>query len=113
MTSTARRTALLDVNVLVALAWPNRVAHRAAQAWFRTEAAANGWATTPVTEAGFVRVSSNRRVLPTATTPGVAIDMLGRMTALPGPTFWSDAVRHAGGSTHRHSQATGRSPTPT
>lgn len=92
MSGASRRgAALLDVNVLVALAWPNHVGHEAAVSWFRGVSAA-GWATTPVTETGFVRVSSNRRALTTATTPGLAVDMLARLTALPGHTFWPDAV---------------------
>jgi len=83
--------ALLDVNVLVALAWPNHVGHAAAQVWFAEESG-RGWATTPFTEAGFVRVSSNRRALPTATTPALAIEMLSQLSALPGHVFWSDTV---------------------
>ena len=47
--------ALPDVNVLIALAWPNHVHHDAARSWF-AESRATGWATCPVTEAGFVRV---------------------------------------------------------
>lgn len=50
--------ALLDVNLLVALAWPNHVHHQAALGWFQRNQAA-GWATCPLTESGFVRVSSN------------------------------------------------------
>lgn len=84
----------MDVNVLIALAWPNHVGHRATQAWFGDHAASDGWATTPITEAGFVRVSSNRRALTTATTPGVAIELLRKMTSLAGHTFWPDTVRH-------------------
>lgn len=99
MSSTAHLTALLDVNVLVALAWPNHVAHHLAQTWFQAEAAANGWATTPVTESGFVRVSCNRSAVPTATTPDVAIDMLRQMTKLAGHAFWPDAVRDVVGAT--------------
>jgi len=83
--------ALLDVNVLVALAWPNHVGHAAAQLWFAEESG-RGWATTPFTEAGFVRVSANRRALPTATTPALAIEMLSQLSALPGHVFWPDAV---------------------
>ncbi len=83
--------ALLDVNVLVALAWPNHVGHAAAQVWFAEESG-RGWATTPFTEAGFVRVSANRRALPTATTPALAIEMLSQLSALPGHVFWSDSV---------------------
>jgi len=51
--------ALLDVNALVALAWNSRIHHAAVRRWFVAHHAA-GWATCPVTESGFVRVSSNR-----------------------------------------------------
>lgn len=54
---------LLDVNVLVALAWDSHVHHVAARSWFRAEADA-GWSTCAVTESGFVRVSANPTVLP-------------------------------------------------
>lgn len=82
---------LLDVNVLVAMAWPNHVHHRRAIAWF-THHRGDGWATCPVTESGFVRVSSNARVIPDARPPAQAIDLLGRMRRLPGHTFWTDDV---------------------
>ena len=55
--------ALLDVNALVALAWDSHVHHVVIRAWF-TEHAGQGWATCPLTESGFVLVSSNRKVLP-------------------------------------------------
>jgi toxin-antitoxin system PIN domain toxin len=59
-----------------------------------------GWATCPVTESGFVRVSSNARVIPDARTPAQAIDLLRRMRSLPGHVFWDDdvsaAAAHAG-----------------
>ena len=54
---------LLDVNALVALAWDSHVHHVAIRAWFDAHGA-EGWATCPLTESGFVRVSSNRKVLP-------------------------------------------------
>ena len=50
--------ALLDVNALVALAWNRHVHHAAIHAWF-DESPDRLWATCPLTEAGFVRVSSN------------------------------------------------------
>lgn len=72
MSATTRPgAALLDVNVLVALAWTNHVHHEAATSWFRTHGA-RGWATSPFTEAGFVRVSSNRSAMLTSTTPATA-----------------------------------------
>ena len=54
---------LLDVNVLVALAWPNHVHHVAARAWFN-DVGQKRFATCPVTQSGFVRVSSNRTCHP-------------------------------------------------
>jgi toxin-antitoxin system PIN domain toxin len=55
--------ALLDVNALVALAWDSHVHHARMRAWFAANGRA-GWATCPITESGFVRVSSNPKVLP-------------------------------------------------
>lgn len=91
-----RGEALLDVNVLVALAWPSHVGHAAAHRWFRTNAAA-GWATTPVTESGFVRVSSNRRAMPLTTTPAGAVEALRAMTRRPGHAFWADDIQLVAG----------------
>lgn len=84
-------SALLDVNVLVALAWPNHVHHPAATQWFLSEHG-QGWATCPLTESRFVRVSSNRRVIPDARTPGEAIEVLRRLRRQRGHTFWVDDV---------------------
>lgn len=84
-------TALLDVNVLIALGWPNHAHHRAAQRWF-ARFSSTGWATTPVTELGFVRISSNRKVMQVSTTPATATAQLAAMTALPGHAFWPDDV---------------------
>lgn len=82
---------LLDVNVLVALAWPNHVHHSAARAWFAGAHEA-GWATTPVTESGFIRVSSNRRVIDDARSPREAATLLRRLCELPGHRLWVDDV---------------------
>lgn len=53
--------ALLDVNALVALAWDTHVHHEVISEWFdeRTQP----WWTCPVSEAGFVRISSNPKVI--------------------------------------------------
>lgn len=79
---------MLDVNVLIALAWPNHLHHRAAHAWYAANKV-NGWATCLLTQAGFVRVSSNRRVLPGAKTPAEAFQALAAMTRLPEHVFLS------------------------
>jgi len=77
--------------VLIALAWPNHVHHAAAVHWF-VEAGQRNWATTPVTEAGFVRVSSNRLVIPEAKRPVDAIALLQELTARAGHVFWEDSI---------------------
>jgi uncharacterized protein len=82
---------LLDVNLLVALAWPNHVHHDRALAWWRRRGS-RPWATCPVTEFGFVRVSSNPLVVREAKTPGEAIALLARIVAQAGHLFWSDDV---------------------
>ena len=79
--------ALLDVNVLIALAWPNHVHHDAARAWFG-ERRQDGWATCLLTEAGFVRVSCNPLVVKHTVTPLDAIAVLERLTRLGPHTFW-------------------------
>lgn len=83
--------ALLDLNVLIALAWPNHVHHELALRWFR-ENQASGWATCPVTQSGFVRVSANHRVFPEAASPQEAVLLLRRITALTHHVFWADDV---------------------
>ena len=82
---------LLDVNVLVALAWPNHVHHRAARGWFSSQQSA-GWATCPLTQSGFIRVSSNSRITPEAKSPQEAALLLRHMISLPGHLFWTDVV---------------------
>jgi len=51
--------ALLDVNVLVALFFPEHVHHEIAHDWF-ADHRQQGWATCPITENGFVRVATQQ-----------------------------------------------------
>jgi len=85
-------TYLLDVNVLLALAWPMHVHHGPAQAWFANHHR-SGWATCGVTESGFIRVSSNRRATPEARSPGEAAHLLQRICQLDGHVFLDAAVQ--------------------
>lgn len=80
---------LLDVNLLIALTWPTHVHHAAARRWFERRAGA-GWASCPITQTGFVRISSNPKIIPDAVHPREAVSMLKRLTALPGHEFWPD-----------------------
>ena len=69
---------LLDANVLLALAWPNHPFHqRAVSRLARRER--RRWATCLLTQAAFVRLSSNPAVIPGAKSPVEAGDMLGRL----------------------------------
>lgn len=81
--------ALLDVNVLVALAWPNHIFHELARKWFR-ERQPSGWATCPTTENGFIRVSSNTRITPEAKSPLESARFLRKLTSLQGHVFWPE-----------------------
>lgn len=83
--------ALLDVNALVALAWDSHVHHVATRRWFDAHAAGS-WATCPVTEAGFVRVSSNPKVLPAPISAGAAREVLAALRGARGHRFLADDV---------------------
>jgi toxin-antitoxin system PIN domain toxin len=83
--------ALLDVNALVALAWDSHVHHAAMRAWFKANSFA-GWATCPITESGFVRVSSNPIVLPSAIGVDDARGVLSTLRTHPDHRFLTDDV---------------------
>ncbi len=83
--------ALLDVNVLVALAWDSHVHHLAAREWFGRHARA-GWSTCSTTENGFLRVSSNRRALPAAIDLADARAVLTALRAAGSHRFLPDDV---------------------
>lgn len=70
---------LLDVNVLLALAWPNHQFHESAMR--RLEVDGCKWATCALTELGFVRLSSNASVVGVAKSPTEVVELLSRMVA--------------------------------
>jgi hypothetical protein len=72
---------LLDVNVLLALAWPNHQFHAAATR--RLERSRDRWATCALTELGFIRLSSNPAAVAPAKTPAEAAALLGVLTDDP------------------------------
>jgi toxin-antitoxin system PIN domain toxin len=83
--------ALLDVNALVALAWDSHVHHAAIRDWFAANGS-GGWATCPITERGFVRISSNPKALPAAIDVAAARGVLAALRAAPGHRFLPDEV---------------------
>jgi toxin-antitoxin system PIN domain toxin len=83
--------ALLDVNALVALVWDSHVHHAAMRRWFARNGS-EGWSTCPVTESGFVRVSSNPKVLAAPVTVSAARGVLRALRANPHHGFLIDDV---------------------
>jgi uncharacterized protein len=82
-------TYLLDVNVLIALAWPTHVHHGAAQTWFR-RTGQRAWATCPLTQTAFVRISSNPKFIDGAVAPNQAVALLAEVTNRTRHEFWPD-----------------------
>lgn len=68
---------LLDVNLLMALLWENHEHHQIARRWFRGVA---NFATCPISQLGFARVSSHS-LLGYGMTPDQAFGVLRRLLA--------------------------------
>lgn len=98
---------LLDVNVLLALAWPSHLHHEAAHRWFANHHT-DGWATCPMTQCAFVRISMNPGYSGLVESPVRAAALLERVIELPFHKFWADdlpfsadAIPKAGITGHR------------
>jgi uncharacterized protein len=81
---------LLDVNVLIALAWPQHVHHASAHRWFASRSR-GPWATCAITQLAFVRISSNPKIIADAVAPRSAHAVLRELVALPGHVYWETA----------------------
>jgi toxin-antitoxin system PIN domain toxin len=84
-------TSLLDVNVLVALFFPDHVHHELAHDWF-ADHHEDGWATCPTTENGFVRVACQQPSGDTVLRPVDVIGSFRRFCESPHHHRWADAV---------------------
>ena len=85
---------LLDTNVLIALFWPSHARHDLAVKWFARHRS-KGWATCPLTEAGFVRIVSNAAFSRDAVTPREAAGVLAANTTAKDHAFWPDELPFA------------------
>jgi uncharacterized protein len=85
------RVALLDVNVLVALFDPDHVHHDLAHDWFAGRRA-DGWATCPVTENGFLRVLTNPAYGSPVSRPDAILGHLRQFCSDRHHAFWEDSV---------------------
>ena len=86
------KTALLDVNVLIALHWPAHEHHDAVHDWLASRGGRSRWATCPLTQLAFVRIVSNAAFSPDALAPADALGLLERNLAHPGHEFWPDGI---------------------
>lgn len=84
---------LPDVNVLIALAWPNHVQHKAAHRWFEElNTRGTQWATCPTTQNAFIRISSNPKIISEAVSPEDALAFLQKMVKHPLHTFFESGL---------------------
>jgi len=87
-------TALLDVNVLIALVDSAHVHHEAAHLWFAAHIRNEGWATCPLTENGMVRVLSQPTYPSGQCTPAEVVEILRALKNSHRQVheFWTDDV---------------------
>lgn len=81
-----RRT-LLDVNVLIALLEPGHEFFQTAQEWFKSLGKDN-WGVCPLTEIGFVRITTNPSFYPGPRTQEQASGILAELADRPGYRYW-------------------------
>ena len=81
------RRILLDVNVLIALAEPGHEHYRTAQEWFHNSRKGL-WGICPFTEAGFIRITAARSLLPGPLAIQQAIAILQILKAYPDFWYW-------------------------
>ena len=82
---------LLDVNVLIALAWDDHEHHSRAHAWFE-RVAKESFATCNVTQSGFVRLSLNPKVVHCQIGIADVFEMLKSFTGHPNHSFCEDGA---------------------
>ena len=85
------RVSLLDVNVLVALFFPDHVHHDLAHDWF-ADHRHEGWATCPLTENGLIRVACQQPSDDVLVRPAHVIAHLERFRRDKLHRTWTDSV---------------------
>ncbi len=80
-------TYLLDVNLLIALCDNYHAHYEAANHWFNSGKGLS-WATCPLTENGYVRITSRPKYPGGHGTVSMQLDTLRELCLLPGHTFW-------------------------
>lgn len=100
-------TFLLDTNLLIALGWTTHEHHSKATRWL---GGVTSFATCPLTQAGFIRISLNL-ALGYASGPADVFRSLDSMLTDPRHVFWPDDLSFAGSQLtrrriQRHSEVT-------
>jgi toxin-antitoxin system PIN domain toxin len=78
---------LLDVNILLGIAWEDQQAHASVFAWFR-ETGRHSFATCGITQSGFVRISASAKFKLNPATMKEALQALHVLTEMKGHAFW-------------------------
>lgn len=81
------RRNLVDLNVLIALTDSEHIHRQKAERWFLSEGKDN-WGLCPLTEAGFIRITTNPAMQRSAITLDRAIAVLQALRAHPGYRYW-------------------------
>ena len=81
------RKFLLDTNVLIALTETSHTHHQKAQDWLNSSGERD-WGISPLTEAGFLRITTNSKSYPNPRTLALAIATLRAMKEFPRFWYW-------------------------
>lgn len=81
------RRNLLDLNVLIALTEPEHIHRRKAERWFLSTGKDN-WGVCPLTEAGFIRITTNPALQAGTITLERAIEILQSLRSHSGYRYW-------------------------
>lgn len=80
---------LLDVNVLLALAWSNHEQHEAAHDWCARQRRFR-WASCPATQSAFIRISMQPAIVKRNLSGADALELLVQNLKRPGHEFWAE-----------------------
>jgi uncharacterized protein len=78
---------LLDLNALISLADPDSIHYQAMQQWFDSTGK-DDWGVCPLTESGFVRVTTNPKFSGSARTVAQATEILAEFSRFSGYRYW-------------------------
>lgn len=81
------RGSLLDLNVLIALTDPSHQHHQTAKSWLHSSGREN-WGICPLTESGFLRVTTNPAMHSAGRTLKACLEVLEDLATWPGYCYW-------------------------